>query len=173
MEAVIRKIKEAYRGCSFIKGIVLGGSRATGTATEKSDIDIGIYYDAGAVDYGELNKIAGELDDEHRDNLICREGEWGKWVNCGGWLVTDGFPVDIIMRDIDKVQRIVEETDRGVFSGHYQTGHPHAYLDVMYRGGTGFVSGPVCGGKRVFKAEGKSGDLSSGAEKSDYGFLFV
>ncbi len=134
MEAVIRKIKEAYRGCSFIKGIVLGGSRATGTATEKSDIDIGIYYDAGAVDYGELNKIAGELDDGHRDNLICREGEWGKWVNCGGWLVTDGFPVDIIMRDIDKVQRIVEETDRGVFSGHYQTGHPHAYLDVMYRG---------------------------------------
>ena len=48
--------------------------------------------------------------------------------------MTDGFPVDIIMRDIDKVQRIVEETDRGVFSGHYQTGHPHAYLDVMYRG---------------------------------------
>ncbi len=151
MEAVIRKIKEAYRGCSFIKGIVLGGSRATGTATEKSDIDIGIYYDAGAVDYGELNKIAGELDDEHRDNLICREGEWGKWVNCGGWLVTDGFPVDIIMRDIDKVQRIVEETDRGVFSGHYQTGRR--------AGGSGRKDAGALRGERGAMADGFETDL--------------
>lgn len=155
MEAVIRKIKEAYRGCSFIKGIVLGGSRATGTATEKSDIDIGIYYDAGAVDYGELNKIAGELDDGHRDNLICREGEWGKWVNCGGWLVTDGFPVDIIMRDIDKVQRIVEETDRGVFSAITRPG-------IRARGGGREAAGAL---------RGEQGAMADGFETDLKGFL--
>ena len=33
----------------------MGGSRATGTATENSDIDIGIYYEKGKVDFEELN----------------------------------------------------------------------------------------------------------------------
>ena len=133
-EQILQKIETAFAGCSFIKGIVLGGSRATGTASDKSDIDVGIYYDAEGLDYGKLNEIAGRLDDEHRDHLICKEGEWGKWVNCGGWLVIDGCHVDIIMRDWSAVQRIVEETDRGKCACHYQTGHPHAFLDVMYRG---------------------------------------
>ena len=55
---------------------MLGGSRATGTATENSDIDIGIYYEKGKVDFEELNITAQQLDDAHREHLICRECEW-------------------------------------------------------------------------------------------------
>ena len=54
-EQILQKIETAFAGCSFIKGIVLGGSRATGTASDKSDIDVGIYYDAEGLDYGKLN----------------------------------------------------------------------------------------------------------------------
>ena len=43
IEKLIEKIVHEVSQCTFVKGIVLGGSRATGTANESSDIDIGIY----------------------------------------------------------------------------------------------------------------------------------
>ena len=96
VEKTIANIVGELKKHDFIKGIVLGGSRATGTATENSDIDIGIYYEKGKVDFDELNITAQQLDDAHREYLICREGEWGNWVNCGGWLVVNSFHVDYI-----------------------------------------------------------------------------
>lgn len=133
IEAIVQTIAKELRACPFLKGVVLGGSRATGCATESSDIDIGLYYE-GAIDYGQLNAIAQRLDDAHRENLVCREGEWGNWVNCGGWLVINGVHVDWILRDCARVKRILASSEAGQFSAHYQTGHPHAFLDVMYRG---------------------------------------
>ena len=134
MERIIEKVVAEYKNCAFLRAIVLGGSRATGTATETSDIDIGLYYDSGQIDYPKLNFIARQIDDRHRENLICRPGEWGEWVNCGGWLTIDGCPVDLIMRDWARVTRVIADTDQGKFSCHYHTGHPHAYVDAMYRG---------------------------------------
>ena len=68
---------EAYRACPCVRAVVLGGSRATGTATDASDVDIGLYYDRERLDYGALNEAARRLDDAHREGLICREGGWG------------------------------------------------------------------------------------------------
>ena len=134
IEKLLSEITAALAPCPFVKGVVLGGSRATGTATDTSDVDIGVYYSRDTVDFDRLNEITQGLDDERRANLICHEGEWGAWVNCGGWLVIDGVHVDLILRDIERVERIVEQTEDGNISPHYQTGHPHAYIDVMYRG---------------------------------------
>ena len=131
---MITLITDELSQCPFICGVVLGGSRATGTATEASDIDIGIYYNRSTLDYDLLNEIAAALDDEHRPNLICREGEWGAWVNCGGWLTVQNIHVDLILRDIDRVENVIRKTDEGKITPFYQTGHPHAYIDVMYRG---------------------------------------
>ena len=51
IEHILNQITDELSVCPFINGIVLGGSRATGMATDKSDIDIGIYYDKGQVDF--------------------------------------------------------------------------------------------------------------------------
>ena len=134
VENVLREVVSELSGLPFVEGIVLGGSRATGMATESSDIDVGIYYDSHLIDFRQLNLIAKKLDDERRENLICSEGEWGNWVNCGGWLTVQGYDVDLILRDIKRVEACVEQTDAGDISMHYQTGHPHAYFNVMYRG---------------------------------------
>lgn len=48
MDALIQRAVDALRACPFIAGIVLGGSRATGMATENSDVDIGVYYRHGS-----------------------------------------------------------------------------------------------------------------------------
>ncbi|MQH43482.1 hypothetical protein EI040_23540, partial [Escherichia coli] len=44
--------------CNRTEGIVLGGSRARGTHTENSDIDIGIYYNSDSFDLTAINQIA-------------------------------------------------------------------------------------------------------------------
>ena len=118
-----------------IRAIVLGGSRARGTSTPDSDIDIGLYYEhEEELDFTELNRVAQALDDDHRDNPITPIGDWGKWVNAGGWLVVDGHQVDLILRDIRRVESVIADCQNGIAMPHYQTGHPHAYIDAVYMG---------------------------------------
>lgn len=131
---IIEEAAALFSKIPCVCGVVLGGSRATGTATDASDIDIGIYYDRETLDYDAINRVAQALDDEHRENLVCQEGGWGKWVNFGGWLLCGGIHTDLIFRDIARVKNSVEESSQGVFSIHYQTGHPHAYISTMYTG---------------------------------------
>lgn len=133
VEGLLNEISRELEGIPGIIGIVLGGSRARGTHHEKSDIDIGIYYDE-TLDIGELNKAAAKLDDEHRENLVTQIGGWGPWVNAGGWLVIQGYNVDFILRDIRRVSQVIDDCLAGKVSTHYQAGHPHGYLNVMYMG---------------------------------------
>lgn len=131
---IIQLVTEKLSLLPFIEGVVLGGSRARGTHTEDSDIDIGIYYNSELFDLTSINKLATELDDEHRSNLVVAPGAWGDWVNGGGWLVINGYNVDFILRDKKRVVQIIKDTDQGIVTANYQTGHPHGYISAMYRG---------------------------------------
>lgn len=129
------KIVEGLKDVGGILGIVLGGSRARGTHTPDSDFDIGVYYSAAEyLDIDKFNAAAAKLDDTHSDGLIVPPGEWGKWVNGGGWLTIDGEKVDIILRDADRVEQSIMDCLTGNVHAHYQTGHPHAYINSMYAG---------------------------------------
>lgn len=129
IDEVVRELKEI----SGIEAIVLGGSRARGVFSESSDIDIGIYYNE-SLDLKKINQAAKKLDSENRNNLVSAIGSWGPWVNAGGWLKIHGYDVDIILRDIDRVETILQECKRGDVSIHYQPGHPHGFFNVMYIG---------------------------------------
>lgn len=74
------------------------------------------------------------MDDENRSNLIVPPGAWGDWINGGGWLVINGYHVDLILRDIKRVVQIIKDTEQGIATANYQTGHPHGYISAMYRG---------------------------------------
>ncbi|NLY10743.1 MAG: nucleotidyltransferase domain-containing protein [Firmicutes bacterium] len=134
VERILERVAEKLSSLPFIEGIVLGGSRARGTHSEDSDIDIGIYYDQQNFNLDTINQIALELDDEHRKDLVVPPGAWGEWVNGGGWLVIDGYHVDLILRDINRVEGIMNDTEQGIVTANYQTGHPHGYISSMYRG---------------------------------------
>ncbi len=131
-ERIVRRVADglALRG---VVGVVLGGSRARGTHRMGSDIDVGIYYD-DTLDERKLQAVAAALDDEHREGLISPPGGWGPWVNAGGWLTVDGMRVDLILRDIRRVTRVVSDCLAGEVSAHYQPGHPHAFINAMYLG---------------------------------------
>ncbi|MDW8802102.1 nucleotidyltransferase domain-containing protein [Clostridium sp. A1-XYC3] len=134
VDNIIKLVIEKLSSLPYIEGIVLGGSRARGTHTKDSDIDFGIYYNLESFDLNAINQLATELDDEHRSNLVVPPGAWGNWVNGGGWLVINGHHVDLILRDIKRVEQIVKDTEQGIVTANYQTGHPHGYISAMYRG---------------------------------------
>jgi predicted nucleotidyltransferase len=81
-DALITDIVQRLQGIPGLLGIVLGGSRARGTHTPTSDIDLGLYYDpAHPPDLAALRQIAQELDDAHRPDAITPLGGWGPWIN--------------------------------------------------------------------------------------------
>jgi predicted nucleotidyltransferase len=134
-EQVIDRVSSALRDVPGIDAVVIGGSRATGHATPQSDIDIGIYYGAAApLDMYVLNRVAQQLDDNQRTQLVAPFGAWGPWVNAGAWLVINGLHVDLILRETQRVAQVITECESGRISVHYQPGHPHAYINVMYMG---------------------------------------
>jgi len=118
-----------------IQAIVLGGSRARGTADDSSDIDLGIYYD-GAHPFSTvaLGASAKELDDRHSDNLVTGFGEWGPGVNGGGWLQIRGHHVDFLYREIGAVREAIEDCLAGRPHSIHQLGHPLGFHIQIYAG---------------------------------------
>jgi predicted nucleotidyltransferase len=133
VDLIINRVVEALNSIDGIDAIVLGGSRAKGNYTAKSDIDVGIYYTNGdLLDLEELDRVATELDDEHRHNLITKIGEWGPWINGGGWLCIDGYAVDLLLRDMTKVNDVIEDCLHKRITIDYQPGHPHGFVNSIY-----------------------------------------
>jgi hypothetical protein len=118
-----------------IRAIVLGGSRALGTHTAKSDYDLGLYYDPAApLDLVALQRLAAEIDDRQGKDLITPIGAWGPWINGGGWLMVQGIAVDLLYRDLDRVSQVVTDCGSGRLKIHYQPGHPHGFATHIYMG---------------------------------------
>ncbi|MGH7949593.1 MAG: nucleotidyltransferase domain-containing protein, partial [Candidatus Binataceae bacterium] len=118
-----------------IEAIVLGGSQARGTADEKSDIDLGIYYEpAHPFSVRDLVSAVRALDDRHAENLVTGFGEWGPGVNGGGWLIIGGRHVDLLYRDLGAVRTAVRDCFAGRVKSVHQLGHPLGFHNQIYLG---------------------------------------
>lgn len=114
-----------------VLGVTLGGSRGRGEGTPTSDTDLGLYY------RGDLDVVA--LGDAARDlggptAQVTERGGWGPWVDGGGWLTVDGAAVDLIYRDLDRVEACWERVCVGEVDFHAQAGHPLGVPDLAYPG---------------------------------------
>jgi Predicted nucleotidyltransferases len=133
VESLIDSIVAQLRPIRGVEAVVLGGSRARGTHTPSSDIDLGIYYDPDCpLDIEALSRVASRIDDTHRADLVTTPGGWGPWINGGGWLTVQGTPVDLIYRDLGKVRRILDECRSGQVEIVYQPGHPFGFCTAIY-----------------------------------------
>jgi len=135
IEEIISQVVGRVSKIEGVLAIVLGGSRARGTADERSDIDLGIYYDgAHPFSTAALGAAARELDDRHSEGLVTSFGEWGPAVNGGGWLEIRGHHVDFLYREIGAVREAIEECIAGRPRSIYQLGHPLGFHMQIYAG---------------------------------------
>ena len=102
LPAAVRRLADELAGAAGVEAVVLGGSRASGDADERSDWDLGVYYrddiDLRVVEpYGEVHP----------------PGSWGRLMNGGAWLDLDGTRVDVLLRDLAVVEHWTAEAAAG------------------------------------------------------------
>ena len=133
VETLLENIVDEVKRVEGVRAIVLGGSRARGTHTPSSDVDLGIYYHPDEpLNLDQLREVATKLDHEHRADVITEPGGWGPWINGGGWLSVQSHPVDFLYRDLQKVTTVIEDCLQGRVEIVYQPGHPFGFVSSMY-----------------------------------------
>ena len=130
-DEALRDLAEHLVAVPGVVGVILGGSRARGTHTRESDVDLGIYY-RGALDIEALGRLARTVADTTA--TVSQIGAWGPWVDGGGWLTIDGTAVDWIYRDLNRVESCWQAAQSGTFDFHFQVGHPLGVPDFAYPG---------------------------------------
>lgn len=153
------RIAERLSKLAGMAAVALGGSWARGTAHEDSDLDLGLYYyPEQRFSIAELSELARQLDHRHSspahslpsgggrvpndprttsmpvEGLVTPFGEWGPWINGGGWLLIEGRHVDFLYRDLDKVADVVARCSAGQITCDYQIGHPAGFHNHIYMG---------------------------------------
>ncbi|WGR91040.1 nucleotidyltransferase domain-containing protein [Bradyrhizobium sp. ISRA435] len=127
-----------------VAAIVLGGSRARGTAHDASDYDIGLYYtDTTALDTDRLREAMTEIVDVPDAVHVTPIGEWGPWIVGGAWLAIGGRKVDLLYRSIDRVSATLDACRNGDIAMHYQPGHPHGFCPAIWMGEVALCRSPA------------------------------
>ena len=134
-DSVLQRLVPALADVPGINAIVLGGSRARGTATENSDYDFGLYYSAAKqLDTDRLLEAVRNLVDEPGAAEVTPVGEWGHWIVGGAWLSIAGRKVDLLYRSSDAVAQVIHSCRTGLVRMDYQPGHPHGFCSAIWMG---------------------------------------
>lgn len=134
-DPVLERVVERLSAVPGVVGIALGGSRAREPATPGADVDIGIYYRAADVPAPDaLRAAAADLDDRGEPDGFGSYGEWGPWINGGAWLRVDGLKTDFLVREIERVEKVLDDCEAGKLVTAYQPGHPHCFVNHIYAG---------------------------------------
>lgn len=118
-----------------VVAVMLGGSRARGAERPDSDVDLGLYY-RPPLDTARLQVLADSVAEGGSSvrPRVTKPGEWGPWVDGGGWLTIEQMAVDWIYRDLDRVLSAWQSAQAGAFHYHFQVGHPLGVPDFAYAG---------------------------------------
>lgn len=134
-DPILQRIVPALAEVPGVAAIVLGGSRARGTATEASDYDIGLYHAKDRpLDTDRILQAVRTFADKPEAAEVTPIGGWGPWIVGGGWLTVEGRKVDLLYRNIEAVSDVIEQCRAGEIGMHYQPGHPHGFCTAIWMG---------------------------------------
>lgn len=112
--------------------VVLGGSHASGSAHAGSDIDLGLYYEpAHPFEIEEIRKVAESISLDLPPTVTDFYG-WGPWVNGGAWIHTAQGKVDFIYRNLDLVNRTLDEAEHGIWQHDYDQQPAYGFYSIIY-----------------------------------------
>ncbi len=131
-DKLVNKIVNELKKIPQIKAIVLGGSYATGTQRPDSDLDLGLFYN----EYDPIKKADIEIAitnlGANNHDIIAEIGEWGKWMNGGVWLIIEGKRVDFIYRNIQFVDKTIDDCLRGKVETDYYQQPAYGFFNYIY-----------------------------------------
>lgn len=128
LDAIVSDLKKL----PDIKAIVLGGSYATGRASEQSDLDIGIYYaDKAPFSIDSIKEIALKYAIES-NSVVTGFYEWGPWVNGGAWINTKSGKVDFLYKNIDQISATIQNAQEGIWENHFEQQPPYGFASIFY-----------------------------------------
>jgi hypothetical protein len=65
---------------------------------------------------------------------VTEPGEWGRWINGGGWLTVGGIALDLLFRNTKEVVSTIDDCLNGIIIIDYQCGHPFGFVNAIYMG---------------------------------------
>jgi predicted nucleotidyltransferase len=118
LPAPLRSLVADLAALPGVVAVVLGGSRASGTQRPDSDWDLGLYYRSSGsrFDPVDVRRLG-------HPGHVSALGEWGPIVHGGAWLTVGELPVDVLFRDLDRVEAWREDAEHGRFEVLAQNGH--------------------------------------------------
>lgn len=134
-DPLLTRLTSALAELPGVAAIVLGGSRARRSGHAASDHDIGLYFRAAVpLDTARLLAAVKEIADDPAAATVTKIGEWGPWIVGGAWLSVGGQKVDLLYRDAEAVEAVMETCRAGIVSIDYQPGHPHGFCSAIWMG---------------------------------------
>ncbi|WP_027570983.1 nucleotidyltransferase domain-containing protein [Bradyrhizobium sp. WSM1743] len=134
-DPLLTRLTSALADVPGVQAVVLGGSRARGSAHAASDYDIGLYFKTAIpLDTERLLAAAKDVADDPAATNVTPVGEWGQWIVGGAWLAVEGRKVDLLYRNADAVEAVMEFCRAGVVTMDYQPGHPHGLCSAIWMG---------------------------------------
>jgi len=129
---LLEKLVKQLSHINGVSAVVLGGSYASGAHHENSDMDVGLYYyEDSPFSIDEIRRIANHASIDGKPTVTGFYG-WGAWVNGGAWIHTPQGKVDFIYRNLNQVQRTIDEAHRGISHHDYDQQPTHGYFSVIY-----------------------------------------
>ncbi|HEV8717106.1 MAG TPA: nucleotidyltransferase domain-containing protein [Candidatus Binatia bacterium] len=123
---------DALAALEGVVAVVLGGSYARGTHHANSDLDLGIYYaESAPFSIKEIRRVATKLC-ASAPPVVTDFYEWGPWVNGGAWIHTDMGKVDFLYRNVEQIERTIQDAWRGLHQRHYDQQPTFGFYSVIY-----------------------------------------
>jgi predicted nucleotidyltransferase len=131
-QQVLDGITNDLKQVEGVKAIVLGGSYATGMATETSDLDIGIYYaEENPFDIKKIRTIAETYADKEQPTVTGLY-DWGPWVNGGAWIQTASGEVDFLYKNINQITHTIKNANIGIWENDFEQQPPYGFSSITF-----------------------------------------
>jgi hypothetical protein len=130
---LLKTITQQLSEIPGIVAIVLGGSYVRGTARPDSDLDIGIYYsEQSPPEIEAIRNFARKVSIPQHSPTVTGFYEWGPWVNGGAWIQTVAGKVDLLYRNVEQVERVLKESQTGIYHHHFYQQPTFGFVSVVY-----------------------------------------
>ena len=115
-----------------VRAVVLGGSYARGMQRPDSDLDVGIYYsEREPFSIAAIRAAAAAISEQGEPDVTDFYG-WGPWVNGGAWIHTAAGKVDFIYRNLEQVQRAIDDARQGIVQHDFNQQPAYGFYSVIY-----------------------------------------